>query len=67
MLPVIQDQVRLLTRPRSLEIVGIVVSGLGLDIRLKGAAALAFRNMLEAPELVQRMCAPVLHGSPVHA
>ncbi len=56
MLPVIWDQIRLQTRPRSLEVVKIVVSGLGLDIRLKGAAALAFRNMLESPEMVQRMC-----------
>ena len=55
-LPIIWDQVRLLTRPRSLEAVKIVVSGLGLDIRLKGAASLAFRNMLESPEMVQRMC-----------
>ena len=67
MLPIIWDQVRLLTRPRSLEVVKIVVSGLGLDIRLKGAAALAFRNMLEAPELVQRLCAPVLQPAPVPA
>jgi N-acetylglucosamine repressor len=67
MLPIIWDQVRLLTRPRSLEIVRIVVSGLGLDIRLKGAAALAFRNMLQSPELVQRMCTPVLQPTPVPA
>jgi predicted NBD/HSP70 family sugar kinase len=67
MLPIIWDQVRLLTRPRSLEIVKIVVSGLGLDIRLKGAAALAFRNMFENPELVQRMCAPVLAQREVNA
>lgn len=60
MLPIIWDQIRLQTRPRSLEIVKIVVSGLGLDIRLKGAAALAFRNMLMSPELIQRMCAPVM-------
>ncbi len=58
MLPIIWDQVRLLTRPRSLEMVQIVVSRLGLDIRLKGAASLAFRNMLENPALLQRMCAP---------
>jgi len=64
MLPIIWDQIRLLTRPRSLEVVKIVVSGLGLDIRLKGAASLAFRNMLEAPELVQRICAPVLDATP---
>ncbi len=64
MLPIIWDQIRLQTRPRSLEVVKIVVSGLGLDIRLKGAASLAFRNMLEDPELVQRMCAPVLQTMP---
>lgn len=59
MLPIIWDQIRQLTRPRSLEVVKIAVSGLGIDIRLKGAAALAYQNMLENPELVQRMCAPV--------
>jgi predicted NBD/HSP70 family sugar kinase len=64
MLPIIWDQIRLLTRPRSLEVVKIVVSRLGLDIRLKGAASLAFRNMLEDPELVRRMCAPVLERTP---
>jgi N-acetylglucosamine repressor len=56
MLPVIWDQVRIETRPRSLEVVEIVVSGLGLDIRLKGAASLAFQNMLESPEMVFRLC-----------
>lgn len=64
MLPIIRDQIRLQTRPRSLEVVKIVVSGLGLDIRLRGAASLAFRNMLENRELVQRMCAPVLQTIP---
>ena len=62
MLPIIWDQIRLQTRPRSLEMVKVVVSGLGLDIRLKGAASLAFRNMLATPELIQRMCAPVLQN-----
>jgi len=52
MLPIIWGQIRRLTRPRSLEVVQIVVSRLGLDIRLKGAAALAFRNMLETPDLL---------------
>jgi predicted NBD/HSP70 family sugar kinase len=64
MLPIIRDQIRLQTRPRSLEVVKIVVSGLGLDIRLRGAASLAFRNMLENRELVQRMCAPALQTIP---
>jgi N-acetylglucosamine repressor len=67
MLPIVWEQIRLLTRPRSLEVVKIVASGLGLDIRLKGAAALAFRNMLDHPETVRRMCAPVLAPVPVPA
>ena len=59
-LPIIWEQVRLQTRPRSLEVVKLGVSGLGLDIRLKGAASLAFRNMLEDSELLGRICAPAL-------
>ena len=64
MLPIIWDQIRQQTRPRSLENVKIVISSLGLDIRLKGTASLAFRNMLETPELIQKMCAPVLQTTP---
>lgn len=64
MLPIVWDQIRLQTRPRSLEVVKIVVSGLGLDIRLKGAASLAFRNMLESPELVRRLCGQVTNTAP---
>jgi predicted NBD/HSP70 family sugar kinase len=60
MLPILWDQIRLQTRPRSLEVVKIAVSGLGLDIRLKGAASLAFRNILEDSELLGRVCTPVL-------
>jgi len=63
LLPVIGVQIRLLTRPRSLEVVKIVVSGLGLDIRLKGAAALAFRNLLDDSGLVQRLCAAAASGA----
>jgi predicted NBD/HSP70 family sugar kinase len=59
MLPILWEQIRLQTRPRSLEVVKIAVSGLGLDIRLKGAASLAFRNMLEDSELLGRVCTPV--------
>jgi predicted NBD/HSP70 family sugar kinase len=64
MLPIVWDQVRLQTRPRSLEVVKIAVSGLGLDIRLKGAASLAFRNILESPELVRRLCGQVANTAP---
>jgi hypothetical protein len=59
MVPILWEQIRLQTRPRSLEVVRIVVSGLGLDIRLKGAASLAFRNMLEDPALLERICTPL--------
>jgi predicted NBD/HSP70 family sugar kinase len=38
----------------------IVMSSLGLDIRLKAAAALAFRKCLADPELLKKMCSPVL-------
>jgi predicted NBD/HSP70 family sugar kinase len=60
MLPIIWEQIRLQTRPRSLEVVKIAVSGLGLDTRLKGAASLAFRNMLEDSELLGRICTTAL-------
>jgi predicted NBD/HSP70 family sugar kinase len=60
MLPIIWEQIRLQTRPRSLEVVKIAVSGLGLDIRLKGAASLAFRNILEDSELLGRICTTAL-------
>lgn len=60
MLPILWAQIRLQTRPRSLEVVKIAVSGLGLDIRLKGAASLAFRNILEDSELLGRICTSVL-------
>lgn len=64
MLPIIQNQIQQQTQPRSLETVKIVVSGLGLDIRLKGSASLAFRNMLENSELIQKMCTPTLQTTP---
>ena len=60
MLPILWEQIRLQTRPRSLEVVKIAVSGLGLDMRLKGAASLAFRNMLETPELLGGVGTPAL-------
>jgi glucokinase len=38
----------------------IKASGLGLDMRLKGAAALAFRQSLADPALLKKMCSPAL-------
>lgn len=37
----------------------IVMSALGLDLRLKGAGALAFRKSLADPALLRKMCSPV--------
>ena len=50
-----------------LEDLQIKSSSLGLDIRLKGAASLAFRNAISNPELLAKMCRPALDGwqSPV--
>jgi predicted NBD/HSP70 family sugar kinase len=39
--------------------VEITVSKLGLDIRLKGAASLAFRRSLADPMLLQKICSPL--------
>lgn len=58
-LPLLWEQIRSLARPRSLEIVRLAVSVLGLDIRLKGAATLAFGNLLDDPDLLHRICHPV--------
>jgi predicted NBD/HSP70 family sugar kinase len=63
LLPVIRAEIERLTLPRLLEGLTIIVSGLGLDIRLKGAASVAFRNMLEDPALLPRLCAPILASS----
>ena len=58
LVPILWEQIRALARPRALEIVKLAVSALGLDIRLKGAAALAFRNLLDDPALLHRLCTP---------
>ena len=56
LLPVIEEQVRRFSLPNLLEGVKIAVSGLGLDIRLRGAASLAFRNSLADATLLQQIC-----------
>jgi predicted NBD/HSP70 family sugar kinase len=60
LLPVIRDEIERRTLPLSLEGVKITVSQLGLDVRLKGAASLAFREMLEDPKLLRKVCASAL-------
>jgi hypothetical protein len=38
----------------------VSVTSLGLDIGLKGAAFLAFQNSVSHPDLIQKLCAPVM-------
>ena len=38
----------------------VAVTSLGLDIGLKGAAFLAFQNSVSHPDLIQKLCAPVM-------
>jgi predicted NBD/HSP70 family sugar kinase len=56
LVPIVLDELRTRTLTVSMQDVKIVVSSLGLDIRLKGAASLAFRKMLEDPDLLKTMC-----------
>jgi len=53
LVPLIMDTIRRHTLAVSLEGVSIRVSSLGLDIRLRGAVSLAFRSILENPELLK--------------
>ena len=59
LVPIIRGEIERRALAVSLEGVRIAVSSLGLDIRLKGAAALAFRRMIETPQLLQTIVAPV--------
>ena len=60
LLPIIRDEIENRTLPLSRQGVKITVSRLGLDVRLKGAASLAFREMLEDPTHLRRVCASAL-------
>jgi glucokinase len=60
MMPLIKEEIRLRALPDLLHGVEVTVSGLGLDIRLKGAASLAFRGALRESSALQKMCGPVL-------
>ena len=60
LLPVIEREVRRQTLRELSADLKITVSSLGLDMRLKGAAALAFRKSLADASLLKRMCGPVL-------
>lgn len=53
--PVIREEIERRTLPVSVERLPIRVSSLGLDIRLRGAALLAFRSMLEDAALLKAL------------
>ncbi|MEZ5396876.1 MAG: ROK family protein [Bryobacterales bacterium] len=56
--PLIWEELRRLTLPLMLEDLQIKASSLGLDIRLKGAASLAFRHAIAEPKLLAKLCRP---------
>ena len=60
--PLIQEGLRHHCLPELLEGLEMAVSSLGLDIRLKAAASLAFRKCLADPALLKKMCRPVLNS-----
>lgn len=59
-LPLIKEELFRHCLPKLRQNLEIAVSSLGLDVRLKGAAALAFRKSLADPVLLQKMCSPLL-------
>jgi glucokinase len=64
MLPLIKKEVIRNCPPELSKGLEFRVSSLGLDIRLKAAAFLAFRKALDEPALLKKMCHPVLAGPP---
>jgi predicted NBD/HSP70 family sugar kinase len=60
LMPYIQEEMRRSTMPELLEGVKITASGLGLDIRLRGAASLAFRKCLADAGLLEKMYSGIL-------
>lgn len=55
LLPIIRDELQRRTLPLSMKGLQIRVSSLGLDIRLRGAALLAFRSVLQDPGLLKAL------------
>jgi predicted NBD/HSP70 family sugar kinase len=60
LLPRIKEQLARHTMPALCEDLEIAISTLGLDIGLKGAASLAFRNSLDDSALLKKMLQPVV-------
>lgn len=63
LVPVIQEEIQRHALPDLTRDLKIVVSGLGLDIRLKGACSLAFRRAIADPGLLKKMCRPMMDTS----
>ena len=61
-IPIIWEEMRRTTLPLLLEGLQIKASSLGLDIRLKGAASLAFRHAIADPDLLAKLCRPTEPG-----
>jgi glucokinase len=59
LMPRLRAELERHTLARTLAGMELKVSSLGLDIGLKGAAALAFRNALMQPALLKKICAPM--------
>jgi len=58
-LPRIEREINQNGVPQLTRGIEIAMSALGLDMRLKGAGALAFRKSLADPALLRKMCSPV--------
>ena len=56
LLPIVKDELFRRALPELVRDLKLTVSGLGLDIRLKGAAAYAFRQSVFHPGLLQNIC-----------
>jgi glucokinase len=67
MVPLIRDEIARNTLPGLLQGLTIACSALGLDTRLKGAGAFAFRKSLDDPALLARMCSPVVSRAAARA
>jgi predicted NBD/HSP70 family sugar kinase len=62
LVPLIKEEIGRHALPELIGGLKIVVSGLGFDIRLKGACSLAFRKSIADPHLLKKMCLPVFAG-----
>lgn len=64
LLPPIRAEMQRRLLPALFEALEFRVSGLGSDVRLAGAAALAFRDSLAQPGLLERLCGPGPQAEP---